>query len=254
MILEQTSGGGALVYYTDAEKEASFETGYVVPDNIISERMEAEKVEYLESELHLRLLQNRIDSVLLKYPEFSVDFESMYETADSLADVRDKFDYLRALNSEVEQSYLDSDKYFRWEEARNAFAKRLIDFQYAYILAIEEYGNRRIELNLTIVDLPKQLNREFGNLSSIEDIPHLFMEGIGKSVGVITISGTSILKDLTSGVVKGLGLDLGIDKDLLVKIAIGAGAVIAVIIAGLIAFQYSKSYISEKGAVKARGK
>lgn len=246
MVLLVENGASVLDFYTEAERKKSMETGYTLPQDVLEKRMEESMQDYLESEQHLAFVQKRLDKVLLDNPKFSVDAESMAETADTLNDVRDKLDDLRKENSALEQSYLDSDEYFAPEKARNVYLSELISFQYAYINALSA-GKRTVELNLTLVDLPALLNDEYGNLVDITDVGRFFMEGVGKPIGAITAFGTSILKDVIGGVAEGLG----IDKKLLVKIGIGAGIGIALIIAGLFAFQYSKSYITEKGKQKA---
>lgn len=241
--------GSGLEFYTEEEKRLSMETGFVLSEPVLAERLEVSKEEYLESEVHLRLVQTRIDRVLVQYPEFSFDSSYMDVTADTISEVRDKFNLLREDNLDVEQDLIDSEKYFHPQKAINVHFSQLLSFMYAYIQAIEVYSNRKIELDLILNTLPAILNDEFGNLTGIEDVPRLFMEGVGKGVGFITAGVTSFASDIFGGIVEGLGLKL--DKSTLIKIGIGIAVVVVLIVVGLIGFQYSKTYISEKARKKA---
>jgi len=211
------------------------------------EGVEAAMEQYLKSEIHERFVQERINKVLLQYPNYSFDAKDMLETANTLGDVREKFDSLRELNSEIEQALIDSDKYIAPEKARNVHLSNLASFMYAYVNALKY--ERETELKIILTDLPAMLNDEYGNLTELSDVPRFFFEGIGKGIGVITTTATKILSDVAGGVASGLGLE--IDKELLIKIGIGAGIGVVLLILGLIGFQYSKTYIGAKAKKRA---
>jgi len=236
-------GGSILDFYTEEEKLLSMEVGYTLPEDVLAERMEESMDEYLESEKHLAFVRARVESVLLDYPEYSFDSDYMNVHVYTLEDVREKFDRLREDNMHVEYSLINSPEYKDLQQkAINVHLSRLLSFMYAYILAIEELNDRTIELGLILNGLPYSLNAEFGNST---DPAKLFMEGVGKGIGWIAVG----IGDLFSGVMKGLGLKL--DKSTLIKIGIGIAVVVVIIVVGLIGFQYSKSYISQKAIKRA---
>ncbi|KKM87848.1 hypothetical protein LCGC14_1264720 [marine sediment metagenome] len=232
---------------TPEELRLSLLGEFKLTEEDIEQRIDVAMDEYLISDVYLDAVQARLDPVIAKFSMFSYDVAIMGEEANTIDQVRFKFDTLRSMNIELEIAIMN--KSTPPEKGRNEHYSKLLNFYHEYIYALSR-GLRETELKL-IEQLPKLLNDELGNFIGLQDIPRIFMEGVGKGVGGILTVGTNVLattlKGVATGLAEGLGFDAELKKKIIKYLIIGGISVIGV----LIGYTFMKSYIAEKGKKRA---
>jgi len=219
-----SNGGSGLSFYTEEEIEESMESGFVLPEDVLEERVEEALDEYLESEIHYNLVQTKIDFVLKDFPNLSFDPDDMEENAETMKDVRDKLNSLRSLNMDLENEAINSGAYLSPSHATWYHWKYLCDFMWNYANAVR--GN----LDNTEKDLIIQLRAIlFKELGFTDNLLEAFGKGIaglagftGEAIGNITSFATeNVILPALKGLFKGAGKYIVIGVIALIIIGIG---------------------------------
>lgn len=210
--------------YTEAEKEAYRENLETVSKTELESRIQEQLIEYLESDEYKELAESLCEVIVDKYPKVIFDFDLMFEKAETIETVYNKFERFRSMNENYESEFISS--YTLKAKGRNEYISMLLTAYYKYVQMISS-TQRANEMEL-IKQLPSILNKEYGNFTGIQDIPKFFIEGVGKGVGSIIKIGTDVITDITKEAFKEI---LGTDWK---KKLILYGSIIGVSIIGIL--------------------
>lgn len=244
------NGGSALAFYTDEEKIASMETGFELSKEELQIRVDESMIVYLASDTHKRLVQTKLDFVIEDYSNISFDVTSIEAEANTISDVRSKFNDLRSMNMDLENAAINSGTYVSTEQAIWYSWKYLTDFMYSYVRVLNALGVKNTELKL-ILELKSTLFKELGFSTNLAEafgqgISNVFKLG-GEAIGNVTgFIAESIISPALAGIAEGI-----LGKNWKTKLIIIVVVIIIIVILAVIGIYYGKSYVGAKAIKRA---
>lgn len=221
-------GGSGLAFYTDEEVLESIESGFELSDSELEERVEEGLEEYLESDLHFRIVQTKIDLVIEDNPDILFDSDDMEDSAENAEDVRDKFNSLWELNINSENELINTGQYLTPNHARYKYRMHLANFMWQYAHAVR--GNLDNTEKDLIIQLRTIIFRELGFTSNLGEAFGKGISGgasaIGEGVGnVVSFITEDIVVPALKGLFKGAGKYIIIGVIALIAVGIGYAGV-----------------------------